>query len=290
MQPDSHSTTQGTSALPGIAQPRQPGAAAIPLPGQGLPAAGWLPNGAYPGIYPPGYANGSVPAAETPTLEYRPGMVLPMGRVATAAPVAYTVMTRLLDIVLGLAGLLVTLPVMLVIAAIIRADSPGPAVFRQVRVGEGGRLFRFYKFRTMWADARERFPELYAYRYSEDEVRCMHFKHDDDPRLTRFGAWLRRTSLDELLNLINVLKGDMTLVGPRPEIPELVPYYWEDQLEKFLVKPGVTGLAQITGRGRLSFQETIASDLAYCARRSLRLDLKIIFTTTKKVFVQDGAF
>jgi lipopolysaccharide/colanic/teichoic acid biosynthesis glycosyltransferase len=142
----------------------------------------------------------------------------------------------------------------------------------------------------MRVDARERFPELYAYSYTEAEISNMYFKVLDDPRLTRFGAHLRKTSLDELPNFVNVLLGDMTLVGPRPELPEMLPYYTEQQLMKFSVKPGATGLAQVTGRAVLRFQQTIVSDLEYCARRSLWFDLQILVRTLKTIVQRVGAF
>jgi lipopolysaccharide/colanic/teichoic acid biosynthesis glycosyltransferase len=184
----------------------------------------------------------------------------------------------------------VSAPLIAVVAILIRIDSPGPIIFRQIRVGHGGRLFAFYKFRTMWVDARERYPELYAYQYSDDEIRSMFFKVVHDPRLTRVGRHLRKTSLDELPNLINVVRGDMTLVGPRPEIPEMLRYYTSEQLEKFSVKPGLTGLAQVNGRAVLRFQETLAADLDYIARRSVRLDLWILLRTVHVVLKRAGAF
>jgi lipopolysaccharide/colanic/teichoic acid biosynthesis glycosyltransferase len=210
----------------------------------------------------------------------------------TAPPksLAYHAVKRVLDIVVGVLGLVVTLPLMLVLAIIIRLDSPGPIIFRQHRLGENGRPFKFYKFRTMWVDARERFPELYAYRYTDAEIRDMYFKVLDDPRLTRFGAHLRKTSLDELPNFFNVLLGDMTLVGPRPELAEMLQYYTEVQRVKFSVKPGVTGLAQVTGRAVLRFQQTINSDLEYCARRSLWFDFVILVWTAKTIVQRVGAF
>jgi lipopolysaccharide/colanic/teichoic acid biosynthesis glycosyltransferase len=207
-----------------------------------------------------------------------------------ALPTSYYLVKRALDIAISALALLLALPVMLALAAIIRLNSPGPALFRQCRVGKDGRLFTFYKFRTMWVDARERFPELYAYRYSEHEIGTMYFKQPDDPRLTSFGRWLRTTSLDELPNFVNVLFGQMTLVGPRPEIPQMLPYYSEAQLMKFAVTPGLTGLAQISGRAVLRFQETIAADLEYCRRRSLRFDVWIFVMTIKSIVLRSGAF
>ncbi len=214
---------------------------------------------------------------------------------ATAVPVVadaqltYGFAKRTLDVVLSAVTLAVMLPVMFMLSIVIVADSRGSAIFAQQRVGRNGRPFVFYKFRTMRVDARELFPELYSYRFTQDDVESMYFKHASDPRLTRFGKILRRTSLDELPNLWNVLRGDMSLVGPRPEIPEMVTYYRSDQLAKFSVKPGLTGLAQINGRNILRFQETIAMDLDYVRRRSLTTDLAILLKTPLVVLRMWGA-
>jgi lipopolysaccharide/colanic/teichoic acid biosynthesis glycosyltransferase len=156
-------------------------------------------------------------------------------------------------------------------------------------VGRDGKLFYFHKFRTMYVDARERFPELYAYDHDDDELETLFFKLKDDPRLTRVGARLRRTSLDELPNFLNVLTGEMSLVGPRPEIPEMIRCYQPEELLKFATKPGVTGLAQISGRNILRFKETNACDLEYVERRSLRFDLEILYRTPGVVVRMIGA-
>ncbi|MHB8682697.1 MAG: sugar transferase [Dehalococcoidia bacterium] len=200
------------------------------------------------------------------------------------------VVLRALDIIVATMVLIATFPFMIVLAVMIRRDSAGPALFVQHRLARGERTFRFVKFRTMVADARTRFPELYAYHYSEDEVRTLYFKTQDDPRLTRVGRWLRKTSLDELPNFINVLLGQMTLVGPRPEIPEMLPYYSAEQRLKFTVKPGITGPAQINGRGLLSFQDTVGMDCRYVTERSLLGDLKILCRTARAIVHDPGAF
>jgi lipopolysaccharide/colanic/teichoic acid biosynthesis glycosyltransferase len=226
---------------------------------------------------------------------------------------------RLMEVIVSAFVLTVSLPVMLLVALIVKLDSPGPALFFQRRVArheltDGADLtkndrfrvvhpppspqkrywvpqtFLFVKFRTMYADAREKFPELYDYDFSREEIDRLVFKREEDPRITRAGNWLRRITVDELPNFWNVLKGDMSLVGPRPEIPEMLPNYRPDQMRKFTVKPGITCLAQINGRGRLAFQETIAWDLEYVDNRSLALDLKILFLTFWKVLTQHGAF
>lgn len=201
----------------------------------------------------------------------------------------YRFAKRALDIAAALLGLIVFSPVIALTAAIIAVDSRGPVIFRQPRVAQGGGVFDFYKFRTMWVDARERFPELYAYQYDKEAGQDFFFKLAVDPRLTRVGRWLRRTSLDELPNLINVLKGDLSLVGPRPEIPDMLPQYRPDQLLKFSVKPGVTGLAQVKGRNILKFQETITADLTYVIRRSFFFDLGILLRTVWVVLMRIGA-
>lgn len=197
---------------------------------------------------------------------------------------------RAVEVPLAAALLVLTLPVMAVIAALIRWDSPGPALFFQPRVGLGGKPFRFVKFRTMYADARRRFPELYAYRYSRNDLLKLRFKVTRDPRVTRPGRWLRQSSLDELPNLWNVLTGEMALVGPRPEIPEMLPYYQAAMLRKFSVRPGVTGLAQVSGRGRLGFYETVAYDVEYVDTRSLATDVRLLLRTARMVLLRDGAF
>lgn len=185
--------------------------------------------------------------------------------------------------------LILSLPHLILISLLIMNDTSGPIIFTQIRVGKRKKLFKFYKFRTMWVDAKQRFPQLYSYKY-KDTVGSVRFKILDDPRLTRFGKKLRRTSLDELPNLINVIKGEMSLVGPRPEIPEMLKYYKKSQLLKFSVKPGITGYAQTSGRGFLTFQETIKYDLKYAREKSFLTDLKILFKTVKVVIKGIGAF
>lgn len=197
---------------------------------------------------------------------------------------------RAADIVIASLGLLVMWPVMIIIAVVIRRGTPGPAIFRQVRLGRGARPFTFLKFRTLFADARERFPELYAYQFTEQSLKERAFKVPNDPRVTPQGKWLRKTSLDELPNLWNVLRGDMTLVGPRPEIPEMFRYYTGDMLEVFRVRPGVTGAAQVYGRADLPIAESIRIDIAYLRRRTLWTDAGIIARTFLVVFRRDGAF
>jgi lipopolysaccharide/colanic/teichoic acid biosynthesis glycosyltransferase len=207
-----------------------------------------------------------------------------------AGPKRVSAAWRVFECAVAASGLLLTWPVMLVVALVVRRDSPGPALFRQWRVGRGGQLFRFTKFRTFHVDARERFPDLYAYQYTPEQIDRLCFKIPGDPRITRAGEWLRRSTLDELPNLWHVLTGEMALVGPRPEIPEMLPYYRDEHLLKFAVRPGITGLAQISGRGRLRFLETAELDAEYVRSRSLWLDLRILARTFCLILRQDGAF
>jgi lipopolysaccharide/colanic/teichoic acid biosynthesis glycosyltransferase len=183
------------------------------------------------------------------------------------------------DRLLAAIGLVVIAPMLAVIALAVRLDSPGPAFFRQRRVGRNGHPFTFWKFRGMFVDARRRFPELYDYDYSAEELQSLRFHPDHDPRVTRAGRFLRRTSLDELPNLINVVLGDMSLVGPRPEIPEMLPHYGDAAEEVLRVRPGITSLAKLVGRDDITFQETLALDRRYVGERCLAMDLKLLIGT-----------
>jgi lipopolysaccharide/colanic/teichoic acid biosynthesis glycosyltransferase len=200
----------------------------------------------------------------------------------------YAFVKRATDLLGAVVLLVLTAPLMLVLALVIRLDSPGPAVFRQQRVTRGGRVFRFYKFRTMYVDARERFPDLYDYHHG-DGGRDVYYKLADDPRNTRVGRWLRRTTLDELPNLFNVVTGDLSLVGPRPELPELVFHYQPQELACFFTKAGLTGLAQVAGRSLLSVRERLLLDLRYVSHQTLLLDLRIMARTAVVVVLRRGA-
>ncbi len=201
----------------------------------------------------------------------------------------YAVLKRILDLAVGAVLLVVSLPVLIILAVLIMIDSPGSPIFRQRRVGRDGRCFWFYKFRTMHRDARARYPELYAYSYSPSETQTLLFKGPHDPRCTRVGRHLRRTSLDELPNLFNVLRGEISLVGPRPEIPEMVRYYRAEHLVKFTVKPGLTGLAQVSGRNVLPWLRVAEADAIYAEQRSFLLDLRILVRTFLAVVCRSGA-
>ncbi len=193
---------------------------------------------------------------------------------------------RLFDIAAASTGLLLFAPAMAVIAIAIKLDSPGPVFFSQIRAGLDGRPFRMYKLRTMSADAEARLDGLVDLRDLEEPV----FKLRDDPRVTRVGRWLRRFSIDEVPQLMNVLVGEMSIVGPRPEQVELVERYTPEQRVKLGIKPGVTGPMQVFGRGELTFGERLAVELEYVENASLARDLRILIHTAPAVMRGTGAF
>ncbi len=183
-------------------------------------------------------------------------------------------------------ALIVLSPMLAVIAIAIRSGSKGPALFRQVRVGRDGRDFTVLKFRTMVVDAEQRKAALIQHNDHDGVL----FKIRNDPRVTRIGGWLRRYSLDELPQLINVLRGDMSLVGPRPPLPEEVVQYGDDVRRRLVVRPGMTGLWQVSGRADLSWEESVRLDLRYVENWSLTLDLQILWKTWSAVARGSGAY
>ncbi len=197
------------------------------------------------------------------------------------------VVRRLLDVVVAAVMLVVTSPIVAVAVLAIRLESPGPALFKQTRLGQHRTPFTLYKLRGMYIDAPQRWAELYDYDGLDDESAAqLQFHQERDPRVTRVGCFLRRTSIDELPNFYNVLKGDMHLVGPRPEIPELAPYYVGEAARILEAKPGLTSLPKATGRDSLTFAETVALDLRYLDEWSLRTDLKVLAMTAVTVLGQ----
>jgi exopolysaccharide biosynthesis polyprenyl glycosylphosphotransferase len=193
---------------------------------------------------------------------------------------------RAADIVLSTVLLILTAPLLAVIAIAVKVDSSGPALFTQLRAGQGGRPFRIYKFRTMTADAERRLGEVVDLEQLADPM----FKLRMDPRITRLGRILRRASLDELPQLVNVWLGHMSLVGPRPEELMLVERYGPDHSFRLAVKPGLTGPMQVYGRGELSFEERLAVEREYVENLSVRRDLRIALLTIAAVFRGGGAF
>lgn len=193
---------------------------------------------------------------------------------------------RVLDIIVSLMGIVILLPVYLIIAIAIKLDSKGPVLFKQVRVGKDRKDFVIYKFRTMVVQAESK-REL---KIDPSNMDSFVFQSKSDNRVTKVGSFLRKTSLDELPQLFNVLFGTMSLVGPRPEIPEVVKFYPEEYYQRLLVLPGITGLAQVSGRGEIELGKTIYYDLTYINRFSVAYDIKLLFTTVFKVFKREGAF
>jgi lipopolysaccharide/colanic/teichoic acid biosynthesis glycosyltransferase len=200
----------------------------------------------------------------------------------------YEVTKRAFDLVLGGALLLVATPIILVAAAAIRLESKGSPFFVQTRLGKDGRPFKIVKLRGMFKDARVRYPSYYDYSSKPDLDFCFH--HEVDPRVTRAGNFIRKTSIDELPNLWNVVLGDISLVGPRPEIPEVMALYGSFREEYLSVKPGVTCLSKCTGRDRLTKRETIEYDLDYIRRRSFRMDVGILWRTFCGVVLRRDVF
>ena len=211
-------------------------------------------------------------------LEFDPQRRLIRGR-------AYRVFKRAIDLSLCLMIAPLVLPVMLLIMALIYIDSPGPIFFRQLRTGKGGRRFRMYKFRTMVPNAEE-LKVAYAHL---NELTWPDFKISNDPRVTRIGRILRKTSLDELPQILNVIKGDMSLVGPRPTSfsPETYRLWHTSRLE---VVPGITGLWQVHGRSNLDFDDRLKLDIAYIERQSIWMDIQILVRTVGQVFIGEGAY
>ena len=193
---------------------------------------------------------------------------------------------RLIDIVGSVIGLLLTGAVGLILAPFLLMESPGPLIFKQKRVGVNGRIFDFYKFRSMYADAEERKKEL----MQQNEMQGLMFKMENDPRVTKVGAFIRKTSIDELPQFWNVLKGDMSLVGTRPPTIDEYQQYSYYQKRRISFRPGITGLWQISGRSDIKdFDEVVKLDLEYIDNWSLVLDFKIIFKTVGVVLCRDGA-
>ncbi|MBS6396155.1 MAG: sugar transferase [Clostridiales bacterium] len=193
---------------------------------------------------------------------------------------------RVMDIMGAVIGLVLTLLVGIVLAPILLLESPGPLIFHQKRVGVNGRMFDFYKFRSMYADAEERKKELMA----QNEMNGLMFKMDNDPRITKVGAFIRKTSIDELPQFWNVLKGDMSLVGTRPPTVDEYEQYSYYQKRRISFRPGITGLWQVSGRSDIKdFDEVVKLDLEYIDNWSILLDLKIIFKTVLIVFRGSGA-
>lgn len=196
------------------------------------------------------------------------------------------IIKRFCDIVLSLVGIVILSPIYLILSILIKTDSKGPVLFKQVRVGKDNKNFVIYKFRTMVVNADKKRDVALEI----DDISNFVFQSKSDNRVTNMGKFLRKTSLDEIPQLFNVLKGEMSLVGPRPEIPDVVKHYLPEYNQRLLVLPGITGLAQISGRGEIELGRTIYYDLQYIKKFSVGFDVKILFKTVFKVFKSEGAF
>lgn len=198
----------------------------------------------------------------------------------------YRVCKRIFDIIASVIGLIILSPVFLIVAIAIKLDDGGPVFYDQIRVGRNGKKFKMFKFRSMRVNAENEIEKLQKH----SEVDGAMFKMRNDPRVTRVGKFIRKTSVDEFPQLINVLIGQMSFVGPRPPLPREVKNYTKYDKQRLYVKPGCTGLWQVTARNSVGFQEMVNIDLDYIQNRSIWLDLKIIFKTIKVIFVPNEAY
>ena len=198
----------------------------------------------------------------------------------------YLFIKRSIDIICSLAGIIVLSPVFLIVAVLIKIEDPkGSIFFCQERNGQHPNTFKMYKFRSMVQNAEELLKDL----QHKNEQTGPAFKMADDPRITKVGKFIRKTSLDELPQLFNILKGDMSLVGPRPPIPREVREYNSYQMQRLLVKPGLTCIWQVSGRNNIGFDEWVDMDLEYIKTRNLLLDIKLILKTVKVLFGDSNA-
>ncbi|PRA94487.1 MULTISPECIES: sugar transferase [Bacillaceae] len=203
------------------------------------------------------------------------------------ANLTYLRIKRLIDILGSLIGIIILLPVLLVVALLIKIEDPrGPIFFKQVRIGKNETEFHMYKFRSMVSNAEEQLKELLAL----NDVTGAMFKMKDDPRVTKIGKIIRKTSIDELPQLWNVLKGEMSLVGPRPPLLREVKEYSPYDKQRLLVTPGCTGLWQVSGRSNVGFEDMVELDLYYIQKKSVRLDLKIIIKTFRVLIGAKDAY
>ena len=200
--------------------------------------------------------------------------------------IIYLILKRLMDILGASLGLLIASPIMIIVAILIKLEDPkGPIFFSQIRNGAYPTTFKMYKFRSMYIDAEERLEELMHLNEQSGPA----FKIKDDPRITKIGKFIRKMSLDELPQLFNVLRGDMSLVGPRPAIPREVEQYTTYQKQRLFVKPGLTCIWQVSGRNNIEFNQWVELDIEYIKTRSLWLDLKLILLTIPALLGDENA-
>lgn len=208
-------------------------------------------------------------------------------REESQAVTMYSIMKRTIDIVGSLSGLLLLSPLFVIIAILIKWEDPkGSVFFYQTRIGKNEKPFRMYKFRSMLTGAEDKLKELLA----KNEISGAMFKMKDDPRITKIGKLIRKTSIDELPQLLNVLRGEMSLVGPRPPLTREVAEYTEYDKQRLTVTPGCTGLWQVSGRNNLNFKQMVELDLTYIEKRCIWFDIKILFKTVRAVVGSQDAY
>lgn len=198
----------------------------------------------------------------------------------------YLAIKRLIDIIGSLIGIILLSPIYIIIAILIKFDSPGKIVFGHTRKGKGGKDIKVYKFRTMYSNANEIFE---SFTSEQKEEYYKNFKLDNDPRVTKLGVFLRKTSLDELPQLFNILKGDMTIIGPRPIVEKEISKYGNKAEKLFSVVPGLAGYWQANGRSDTTYEERVEMDMYYIDNMSFYLDVKILFQTAISVLKGEGA-
>lgn len=199
--------------------------------------------------------------------------------------IIYEFLKRSLDIIASICGLILLSPVLLIVSILIKMESKGPIFFMQKRIGLNGKEFNMYKFRSMVVNAEELKEKL----KDKNEMSGPMFKIKDDPRITKVGKFIRKTSIDELPQLVNVLKGEMSLVGPRPSLPDEVKEFEKWMLRRLNVKPGITCYWQVMGRNKIGFEDWMRLDVKYVNERSFWLDIKLIFKTFFVLFGDENA-
>ena len=213
-------------------------------------------------------------------------VAIDLSNIKTNNSILYSIIKRTIDITGSLAGLILLSPILVIVAILIKLEDPkGKVLFGQERNGKYPKTFKMYKFRSMVHNAEDLLEEL----MDQNEQTGPVFKIENDPRITKIGKFIRKTSIDELPQLFNVLKGDMSLVGPRPPIPHEVDQYTTYQMQRLAVKPGLTCIWQVSGRNNIGFDEWVDMDIEYIQTRNLWLDIKLIFKTVFVLFGDDNA-
>lgn len=218
-------------------------------------------------------------------LEFNREEVLIKGQIEGSSRRGYCFFKRIMDIFCSLIGLIVLIPILLAVGIAIRLESKGSVIFSQERIGKEGKIFKMYKFRSMVANAEELKEKL----NSKNEMSGPMFKMKEDPRVTKVGKFIRKTSIDEFPQLFNILKGEMSLVGPRPSLPKEVMNFEDWMLERLEVKPGLTCYWQVSGRNDIDFEDWMKLDVKYVKERNTLIDIKLIFKTFFVLFGDEHA-